>query len=224
MTGAEPLPRLEKPSAYSLWLNGLPFLHVASGLGLAFGVLETAGARFCLLAVWVYLLPPLACRLILSAFGKPEGRLTQDMTAYRVWWALTQWQMLFNRLPWLEELLRLVPGLYASWIRLWGGNVSPLAYVGPGVLITDRYLVDVGRGAVLGVKSTIAGHMVIRDEAGRWIVVVAAPSVEPEAILGGYAGLGPGARLRAGHVLPTGRRVGPFDEWPRREGAKESAP
>jgi hypothetical protein len=46
------------------------------------------------------------------SFGRPEGQLTQDMSAYRVWWVLTQWQILFNRLPWLEELLRLVPGLY----------------------------------------------------------------------------------------------------------------
>jgi hypothetical protein len=94
--------------------------------------------------------------------------------------------------------------------------LSAQAFVSPGVIVTDRYLVNVGRGAVLGFKSALAGHMAIRNDAGRFVVVVAAPTVEDEAIVGGDAGLGPGAVLRAGHMLPTGRRVGPFDEWPRK--------
>lgn len=79
--------------------------------------------------------------------------------------------MLFNRVPWLEELLRLVPAFYALWIWLWGGKFSPFAYAGPGALITDRYAVEVQRGAVLGFQSALAGHMVVRDEAGRWVVI-----------------------------------------------------
>jgi len=216
MSDAESL-HLEKPRAFSLWLNGLPFLHLASGLGIALGLCDTLSGRAWVLVAWVYLLPPLASRLMIVALGRPEGKLSQDMVAYRVWWVLTQWQIIFNRLPWLEELLRLVPGLYALWIWLWGGRLSPFAYVGPGVLITDRYAIRIGRGAILGMKSILAGHLVIRDEAGRWLVMVATPIVESEAILGGDTRLGPGAVLRAGHTLPTGRRIKPFDEWPRRK-------
>jgi len=215
--------QLEKPTAFSLWLNGLPLLHAASGLGVALGLCDTVSGRVWVLAAWVYLLPPLTSRLMIFAWGRPEGRLTQDMAAYRVWWVLTQWQMLFNRLPWLEELLRLVPGLYALWIGLWGGHLSPFAYVGPGVLITDRHAIRVGRGAILGMKSILAGHLVVRDEAGRWLVLAAAPIVEPEAIVGGDAKLGPGAVLRAGHMLATGRHINPFDEWPRRKAVVDDA-
>lgn len=222
MTDVKPL-QLEKPSAFSLWLNGLPFLHLASGIGVVLGLCDTVGGRAWVLAAWVYLLPPLASRLMIFAWGRPEGRLTQDMVAYRVWWVLTQWQTTFNRLPWLEELLRLVPGLYALWIGLWGGSLSPFAYIGPGVLITDRYAIRVGRGAILGMKAILAGHLVLRDEAGRWVVLAAAPIVEPEAILGGEAKMGPGAVLRAGHMLPTGRRISPFDEWPRRKAGENDA-
>jgi hypothetical protein len=216
MTGDE-IVQLEKPSAFSLWLNALPFLHLASGFGLVFWLCDTMGCRILMLAAWVYLLPPLASRLMIIALGRPEGQLTQDMSAYRVWWVLTQWQILFNRLPWLEELLRLVPGLYALWIGLWGGHLSPRAYVGPGVLITDRHAVRVGHGAILGIKSILSGHLVLRNEEGRWLVLAAAPIVESEAIMGGDSRLGPGAVLRARQVLPTGRFVRPFDEWPRRK-------
>lgn len=215
--------QLEKPSAFSLWLNGLPFLHLASGIGAALGLCDTWEGKVMLLAAWIYLLPPLACRLTILLFGRPGSRLTQDMPAYRVWWVLTQWQILFNRLPWLEELLRLVPGLYALWIGLWGGKFSPFAYVGPRVVITDRHAVCVGRGAVLGMKSVLCGHLVVRDETGRWLVLAAAPTVEPEAMLGGNAVLGPGALLRAGHMLPAGRHVMPFEEWPRRKASTDNA-
>lgn len=212
MTDARPL---EKPDGFSLALNTLPFLHAASGLAVAFVFAASAAGRLAWLAAWIYLLPPLAGRLAIACFGVPGGQLTQDMRGYRVWWLLTQLQTIFNRLPWLEEVLRLVPGLYAGWIALWGGRVSPFAYIGPGVIIADRYLVNVGRGAVLGFKSALASHMVVRDDAGRYVVVVAPATVEPEAILGGDAAIGPGATLRAGHMLPAGRKLGPFDEWPR---------
>jgi len=217
MTGVEPTLTLERPGAFSRWLNALPLLHVASGLAVTFGACETTASRVGLLAGWIYLLPPCIARLIIAAFGRPEGRLTQDQAAYRVWWVLTQLQIIFNRVPWLEECLRLVPGLYPVWIGLWGGDLSPFAYVGPGVVVTDRYGVQVGRGAVLGLGSVLIGHLVTRDANGRWLVVVAPPRVEADAILGGAAWLGPGAVLRAGHVLPAGRRVGPFGEWPRRD-------
>lgn len=207
--------RLERPDGFSLALNYVPLLHVATGIALAVLAFSAPAARAACLAAWIYLLPPLVSRLTLAAFGRPAGRATLDTRNYRVWWFLTQWQMVFNRLPWLEEVLRLVPGLYPLWIALWGGRLSQFAYVSPGVLITDRYLVDVGRGAVLGMKSTLAGHLAVRDDDGRFVVLIGTPVVEAEAIVGGESGLGPGATLRAGQMLPAGRRIAPFGQWPR---------
>jgi hypothetical protein len=221
MTDARPASAIEKPSGFSLALNFLPLLQIASGLAIACALCETSWGRFGVFCAWIYLAPPLASRLMLATFGRPAGRLTQDMRAYRVWWVLTQLQMLFNRLPWIEEVLRLVPGLYALWIWLWGGDVSPLAYIGPGAIITDRQSVRVERGAVLGVRSAMAGHLATRDASGRWLVIAALPLVESGAILGGEAGMGPGAILRRGAVLPPRRHIPPFGEWPKRTPAAE---
>ncbi len=207
---------LEKPGALSLALNFVPVLHLGGGLALMLSAFDGAPARFAFALAWIYLVPPVLARLTLALAGRPGGQLTTDAPGYAVWWFLTQLQLLFNRLPWLEEVLRLVPGLYAAWIWLWGGRLSPFAFVGPGVLITDRYLVDVRKGAVLGMKSKLAGHLVKRNERGRYVIIVGAPRVEGEAIVGGEAALGPGASLRAGQVLPVGRHVAPFGEWPRR--------
>jgi hypothetical protein len=215
MTGNERF-ALERPSNYSLFLNFVPLAIIASGVALAIELSRTAfGAGLCF-AAWIYIFPPCASRLLIALSGRPQGRFTQDSAAYRVWWALTQFQILFNRAPWLEELLRLVPGLYALWIRLWGGQLSFFAYVAPQVLITDRHAVRVERGAVLGMRSVLCGHLVQRDDNGRWLVLAAAPVVESEAILGGDCRMAPGAILRAGQVLPVGRFIKPFGEWPKR--------
>lgn len=206
---------LEQPSRFSLWLNALPIAVLATGVATAVSLSTSTLGAVCFFAAWLYLLPPLICRLLFAIFGRPAGELTQDLSSYRVWWTGMQLQLIFNRIGWLEELLRLVPGLYAFWIYLWGGRLSPYSFVGPGVTITDRYMIDVGSGAVLGAGCALAGHMVVYNEAGRWVVTVAAPVVERQAIVGGNAGLGPGARLLAGEMLPSGRRVAPFATWPR---------
>jgi hypothetical protein len=207
---------LEKPGAFSLALNFVPLLHLASGALLTFVVFDAPAARLGFALGWLYLVPPVLARLALGLAGRPSGTLTTDAPGYAVWWFLTQLQLLFNRVSWLEELLRLVPGLYALWIALWGGRLSPFAFVGPGVVITDRYMVDVRKGAVLGMNSKLAGHLVARDARGRYQIIVGVPRVEGQAILGGEAALGPGATLRAGHVLPAGRYVAPYGEWPKR--------
>lgn len=214
---------LEQPSRFSLWLNGLPVAVLATGVAAAASVSTTTAGAVGFFVAWLYLLPPLACRVMFAMFGRPEGELTQDLSSYRVWWTATQLQLIFNRIGWLEELLRLVPGLYALWIYLWGGRLSPQTFVGPGVTITDRYMIDVGPGCVLGAGCALAGHMVMYNSAGRWVVTVAAPVVERQAIVGGNAGLGPGARLRAGEMLPSGRRVAPFATWPRSGGKSDGS-
>lgn len=196
-------------------MNALPLVLLLVGVAIAALVPATAGGRIATFIAWLYLAPPLLCRLLLAAHGRPSGRFTQDTTGYRIWWTATQLQMPFNRLPFLEELLRLVPGLYPLWIRLWGGAFSLQAYAAPGVVITDRWLVSVGRGVVLGAQSAISSHAGLRDEAGRWVVELAEPVVEDHAILGAQSGLGPGARIRRGAMFPAGRKLGLHMTFPR---------
>ncbi len=121
--------------------------------------------------------------------------------------------MPFNRLGFLEELLRLIPGAYALWLNLWGSSVSPFAFWSRSVLISERYLVRVGRGAVFGAYSGLAGHLVIRGDGGRMRLTVAPVVVDAGAILGIRAGLGPGCRLFAGEMLPANRLLPPFTGW-----------
>lgn len=209
------MPATEAPTRFSLAANFLPVAHLGLGAWFVFAGFEGAGARVIAALAVVYLLPPLAVRLSFALFGRPQGPLRQSDAAYRVWWLSQQWQMLFARLPALEEALRLVPGLYAAWIALWGGRLSPRAFVAPGVHILDRPLVEIEAGVVVGFAATLTGHAGMRAPDGGWAVIVAAPRVEAGALVGAGCGLGPGAVVRRGVMLPAGRRLGPGAVWPR---------
>jgi hypothetical protein len=193
--------------------NYYPIAFVAAG---ALAVAATAvrpAARLGLALAWCYLLPPLLGRLLLGAFGRPRGPAPPDSRAYRTWWLLTQIQMVFNRIPILEELLRLVPGAYALWLNLWGSRVSPFAYWAPGALVTDRYALRVGRGAVLGTRSLIGAHVVTRDADGGYVLIAAPLTIGAGSIVGALAAVGPGCHVYDNETLPGGQLLAPFTAW-----------
>ena len=205
---------VEPPNRATLLMNVIPLLHSAACV--ACWLLPVSMAyRFILFMFTLYLLPALLVRLVMRIGGRPQGLLHQDSGGFKRWWFAFQCQTVFNRLPWLEELLRLVPGLYALWIRLWGGRMSPRCYIAPGATLLDRWAVEVQAGAVLGYGCLLVAHLGTRDVDGRGMLLVAAPCVQQDAIVGGLAKLGPGAVLLAGQVLPTGRHLGPYAVWPR---------
>ena len=123
MTGTERT--AERPTLFTLALNYLPLGQLAAGVVLIVWLAPSIVCAIVAALAWLYLLPPIVCRLTLLTFGRPHGRgLSQQDRAYKVWWFIYQWQIVFNRLPWLEEILRLTPGLYALWMCLWGGRVD----------------------------------------------------------------------------------------------------
>lgn len=200
-------------SAFTLALNYLPIVYLAAGAAAAWNI-EGAAEAWSFILIWIYLIPAIVCRITLLFFGYPEGRnIGQETRAYKVWWFLSQWQVVFNRLPWLEELLRLIPGAYALWLNLWGGRISLFAYWGPGSKILDRYLVRVGPGAVIGAGASITGHLGTLNEDGSFAVDIATVTVCEGTIIGAHARIGPGCQISAHEMVPAGRLLPPFTLW-----------
>jgi hypothetical protein len=173
-----------------------------------------APASFILIGLAVlYLFPPLAARALFALWGPTPRAATMGSSAFLRWWALTQLQVVFNRLPQLEELLRLVPGLYSSWLRLWGSRVGRLVFWSPGVVVTDRQLVDVGDGAVLGMGAKVAPHIVVREPDGVTRLVAAPVVIGAGAVVGGLTVFGPGSRMAAGETSHRAVTLPAFWSW-----------
>jgi hypothetical protein len=188
----------------------LPLLHVAAAVTPAVLGARRGDPRLIALApVVLYLLPPLLVRLATLGRPLPQGRVELASSPFLRWWITSQCQIVFARLPFLEELLRLVPSLYSAWLRLFGARVGALVYWAPGVSILDRSLIEVGDRVAVGAGARLASHAIAPVE-GRGALVLGRVVIGDDALVGGYATLQPGCEIAAGEVAPALRIVHAF--------------
>lgn len=188
-------------------------LFLLTGALLATLMTPTLGAAILLFSAWVYLIPPLLCRIVTGLFGKPDGDFSQDASEFKHWWFLTQLQILFNRLSVLEEILRLLPGVYGLWLRLWGAQVSLFAYWSPAVIVADRYHLHIGAGAILGGGCRIGGHVLQRLQDGNMRLLVGPVHIHKGAMIGLHAAIGPHSVVTENQTLPAARLLKPGYHW-----------
>jgi hypothetical protein len=212
-------------------LGTIPALHAALAvLPLVLAATGASGGGLLWLSpALLYLFPALVVRVVLLWRPLPVGRIAVDDAGFLVWWFTAQWQVLFVRLPFLEELLRIVPGLYSFWLRLWGAEIGSLVYWAPGVTILDRSLVRVGRGVVFGMGVRINPHAIAPFDDGRTGLHIGPVTIGDGALIGGYSLLLPGSAVAAGEMTKPFRavharrvRVGERETWNRRRGEGEN--
>lgn len=166
-----------------------------------------------LLVAWIYLLPPLLYRLWIGLQGKIQGRFDIDSSEYISWWVGLQFQALYTRFTFLEEILRLVPMLYSCWLRLWGAKIGKAVYWSPQVLILDRGLIDIGDFVVVGVGAKFTSHLVSKNLNGRLELHLERSRIENFCILGGFCGIGPGSYVEEKQMLPSHFLLAPGYGW-----------
>jgi hypothetical protein len=218
---AGPLPRaraLDVPAharAAMVALGFIPALHaIASLLPLAL----VAAGRSRPAAAWLspailFLLPPLAVRA--ATWWRPlaSGRLEPGSRGFLHWWFTAQWQVVFTRLPMLEEAIRMIPGLYSLWLRLWGARVGALVYWSPGVVILDRPLVRIGKRVIFGIGVRLNPHVLAPDGPRRMALYLSPIAIGDDALVGGYSLLLPGCEVADGEVTPPFRTMHAFSRF-----------
>ena len=166
-----------------------------------------------LLFFWIYLLPPLLYRCWVLVRGKKQGRFEINSAEYLTWWVGVQFQVLFSRFLFLEEILKLIPMLYSSWLRLWGAKIGHAVYWSPQVLILDRAFINVGNFVVVGVGSKFTSHLVSKNQDGHLELLLESSRIGDHCILGGYCGVGPGSFVEEKQMLPSHFLLAPGYGW-----------
>lgn len=204
-----------------LGLGFVPLLHLV--VTIATG-LEMGGTDGFLCAVAIlFLWPPLACRVLFVLCPISPGSHQIGSKAFLIWWASSQFQMTFCRLPVLEELLRLVPGLYSLWLRLWGSKIGWLTFWSPGLRILDRSFLCVGNDVVFGAGVRLNPH-VISDEDGQKLLHLAPITLGDRVQIGGYSLLTAGVRVESDESPRSFSLLPPFSEWTKGRRQKPIAP
>jgi hypothetical protein len=218
---AEPLPR---PGALDVSprvrlrmvvLGFIPVLHlIASLLPLVLVATDRIGpAAAWLTPAILFLFPPLVVRA--STWWSPltSGRLEPGSRGFLHWWFAAQWQVIFTRLPVLEEMIRMIPGLYALWLRLWGARVGSLVYWSPGVVILDRPLVRIGSRVIFGVGARLTAHVLAPSGARQMALYLSPITIRDGALIGAYSVLLPGCEVAEGEVTPPFRTIHAFSRF-----------
>jgi hypothetical protein len=196
-------------------LGFIPILHVIATL-LPSALVATG--RIGPAAAWLtpailFLLPPLVVRA--STWWSPlsSGRLEPGSRGFLHWWFTAQWQVVFTRLPMLEEIIRMIPGLYSWWLRLWGARVGSLVYWSPGVVILDRPLVVIGSRVIFGVGARLIPHVLAAGGARHMALHLSPITIGDGALIGGYSVLLPGCQVADEEVTPPFRTIHAFSHF-----------
>lgn len=159
----------------------------------------------------LYLFPPLAFRLHRLFFTQPKKISHISAPHYSPWWGGHQIQLIYLAFPFLEALLRVVPGIYSFWLRLWGSQIGKNVHWVPTVIIADRDLLKIGDDVVLGHGVEIFGHVIAAKEK-RMILFTAPVCIGNGAFIGAKSHLGPGAKVEAHARLPVQTDIYPNQE------------
>ena len=110
-----------------------PLVHLGlSAVGLVLAIQSGNGWWLLWSLFFLYLFPPLCQRGHQLVWPLQEGLSELSKPAYSPWWTTLQLQAVFNAAPSLEAILRLVPGVYSCWLRLWGSRIGRGVGVGSG--------------------------------------------------------------------------------------------
>jgi hypothetical protein len=156
----------------------------------------TSPSIFSILAVLlsIYGLPLLAYRLHEYFYPVQEGISYLHVKEYNPWWGSHQIQLIFIAIPVLETILRLIPGLFSWWLRLWGAKVGQNVYWTPALEISDRGFLEIGDRVVIGHRVGIYSHIIKPHKADLMLYV-------KKIKIGNDVFIGAGSRLAPGVVL-----------------------
>ncbi|MFT6067695.1 MAG: acetyltransferase-like isoleucine patch superfamily enzyme [Bacteriovoracaceae bacterium] len=150
----------------------------------------------------IYLFPLISFRIMNLFYPINEGRSDLAKDKYSPWWGGHQIQLLFYVVPQFEAFLRIIPGGYSLWLRLWGSKVGKGVYWTPNVEIDDRSMVEIGNHVLFGHKVELISH-VVGGKKGNFSLYSKNIVIGDGSFVGAGSRLGPGAEIEAGCFLPV---------------------
>lgn len=154
-----------------------------------------------LLVVFViYLMPPMVLRIMLRWAPLKPGIIAINENTFCSWLASHHIQAFYDALPYLESLLRVIPGFYSAWLRMWGSRVGYGVDWPVRIDVLDREMMEIGNRVVFAREVELSAHVRQKTEGGLRVLV------RPVRI-GSHAFIGSGVRMGPGAVAPHDANV-----------------
>lgn len=165
---------------------------------------------FSILAVFlsIYGLPVLVYRLHEWVYPVREGISYLLGEEYSPWWGSHQIQVIYIAIPVLEAVLRLIPGVFSCWLRLWGAKVGRDVYWTTRLEIADRSLLEIGDRVVVGHGVGIYCH-IIKPRKQNLMLYVKKVQIGNNVFVGAGSNLAPGVVVADDSYLPAATKLYP---------------
>ncbi|MGE0186639.1 MAG: hypothetical protein AB7Q23_12685 [Hyphomonadaceae bacterium] len=161
-----------------------------------------------LLLFIVYVLPPIVQRIMFRWAPLKIGVSPIDGRKFSPWLASHHIQAFYDAQPYLESLLRVIPGFYSMWLRMWGSRIGYGVVWPVRMDVLDRGLVEIGNRVVFDREVELAAHVRQKTEGGGARVLVRGVRVGSHAFIGAGARIGPGASVPSNANVPALAVVG----------------
>ncbi|MDZ8051360.1 MAG: acyltransferase [Aulosira sp. ZfuVER01] len=183
--------------------------------GAAIVYLAYSPSIFSILAVLlsIYGLPLIVYRWHQWVYPVQEGISYLIGKEYSPWWGSHQIQVIYITIPVLEAVLRLIPGAFSFWLRLWGAKVGRNVYWTPGLEIADRGLLEIGDRVVMGHRVAISSH-VIKPRKQNLMLYVKKVKIGNDVFVGAGSILAPGVVIGDGTFLTMATNLSPNQQVP----------
>lgn len=193
----------------SSFLSLFPSVTLAlATVSLGYGLWHHSLVGPMLCTFFLYGLPVLAHGLHNRIYPLKNGITYLQGQAYSPWWGSHQMQLIYIAFPALETVLRMVPGLFSAWLRLWGAQVGKRVYWTPALEIADRGLLSIGDGVVFGHRVGLYGH-IIKPRRDNLMLFLKPITIGDGSFIGAGSYIGPGATIGAGSYLEAGSEIYP---------------
>ncbi|WP_335129684.1 acyltransferase [Nostoc sp.] len=156
----------------------------------------------------IYGLPVLVYRLHEWVYPVREGISYLQNKEYNPWWGSHQIQVIYIAIPVLEAVLRLIPGVFSCWLRLWGAKVGRDVYWTTRLEIADRSLLEIGDRVVIGHGVGIYSH-IIKPRKQNLMLYVKKVKIGSNVFVGAGSNLAAGVVIGDGSYLPAATKLYP---------------
>jgi acetyltransferase-like isoleucine patch superfamily enzyme len=178
-----------------------PGLHALLVLGCCgYFVVHPGWLSALFIALAIYIFPLICYHLHQMAAPIVEGDSTIIGT-YSPWYGSHMIQLVFIGFPSCERFLRLFPGVFSVWLRLWGSKVGKAVYYTPHLELADRGLLEIGHGCVFGYNVKIACHYISPSKEKGLKLYVRKVVIEDGGFVGAASRLAPGVVVKSGALV-----------------------
>ena len=150
--------------------------------------------------VVIYIFPLIAFHIhqLFAPVNEGEFDLTKG---YSAWFGSHMLQNFFITFPITERFLRLFPGVFSLWLRLWGSSVGKNVYWTPDFEVADRSLLIIGNNAVFGYAVKISCHMINPSRKMGLKNTIKKVEIQDGVFVGAGTRITPGVIIKKGVVV-----------------------